>query len=81
MCTLAFAVYCLSQNPSILATLREEILMKVGPTRRPTFEDIKNCKYLRAVINGLYICNEFLSLVLTCLNLYRNVKVIPPCVS
>ncbi|KIJ32051.1 hypothetical protein M422DRAFT_783590 [Sphaerobolus stellatus SS14] len=51
MCTLTFAVYCLSQNPEVLATLREEILTKIGPTRRPHFDDIKDLKYLRAVIN------------------------------
>ena len=31
--------------------LREEILSVVGPTRRPTYDDIRNMKYLRAVIN------------------------------
>ena len=52
MATLTFAVYCLSQHPDVLKTLRDEILTKVGPTRRPTFDDVKDCKYLRAVING-----------------------------
>ena len=52
MATLTFVVYCLSQHPDVLLNLREEILTKIGPTRRPTFEDIKDCKYLRAVING-----------------------------
>ncbi|KAF8523080.1 cytochrome P450 monooxygenase pc-3 [Hysterangium stoloniferum] len=51
MCTLSFTVYCLSQHPAILARLREEILVKVGPTGRPTIEDVRDCKYLRAVIN------------------------------
>jgi hypothetical protein len=32
--------------------LRQEVLDKVGPTRRPTFDDIRDMKYLRAVING-----------------------------
>ena len=52
MATLTFAVYCLSQHPDVLMNLRDEILTKVGPTRRPTFDDVKDCKYLRAVING-----------------------------
>jgi cytochrome P450 len=52
MATLTFVVYCLSQYPDVLVTLREEILTKIGPKRRPTFDDIKDCKYLRAVING-----------------------------
>lgn len=34
-----------------MSRLREEILDKVGPTRRPTFEDTKEMKYLKAVIN------------------------------
>lgn len=32
--------------------LRQEILEVVGPSRSPTFEDIRNMKYLRAVLNG-----------------------------
>ena len=31
--------------------LREEVLSVVGPTRRPTYDDIRNMKFLRAVIN------------------------------
>ena len=50
-CTLTFAVYRLAEHPDILKRLREEILSVVGPTRRPTYEDIRNMKYLRAVIN------------------------------
>ena len=50
-CTLTFAVYRLSEHPDVLKRLREEILSVVGPTRRPTYDDIRNMKYLRAVIN------------------------------
>lgn len=32
--------------------LRTEILDKVGPTRRPDYDDIRDMRYLRAVING-----------------------------
>lgn len=52
MATLTYVVYCLSQHPNVLLTLREELLTKIGSTRRPTFDDVKECKYLRAVING-----------------------------
>lgn len=52
MCTLTFVLYCLSEHPDVLAALRQEILTNIGPTRRPTYEDIRQCKYLRAVING-----------------------------
>lgn len=58
MATLTFVIYCLSEHPDILMKLREEILMKVGPTRRPTFDDVKGCRFLRAVINGIHIINS-----------------------
>ena len=45
------AVYALSRYPEIFRRLREEILSALG-TRRPTYDDIKNIKYLRAFING-----------------------------
>jgi hypothetical protein len=47
--------YFLSIYPHILSRLREEILDKVGPNRRPTYDDIRELKYLRAVINGTYM--------------------------
>lgn len=56
--TLTFIVYFLSLHPHVMSRLREEILNKVGPTRRPTFEDTKEMKYLKAVINGK-ILSEF----------------------
>ncbi|KAL0577377.1 hypothetical protein V5O48_004630 [Marasmius crinis-equi] len=49
--TLTFSVYFLATYPEVMRRLREEILSRVGPTRRPTYEDIKEMKYLRAVIN------------------------------
>ncbi|KAI0791806.1 cytochrome P450 [Abortiporus biennis] len=49
--TLTFAIYELSRHPEMMQRLREEILSKVGPTRRPTYEDIKDLKYLRAFLN------------------------------
>jgi hypothetical protein len=42
----------LAEHPKILQRLREEILQKVGPQRRPTHDDFKEMKFLRAVING-----------------------------
>ena len=35
-----------------MTRLREEILNKVGNSRRPDYDDIRDMKYLRAVING-----------------------------
>lgn len=41
----------LAEHPDVLRRLREEILEKVGETRQPTFDDMREMKYLRAVIN------------------------------
>lgn len=49
--TLTSAMYLLAMHPEFLARLREEIISKVGLTRRPTYDDIKEMKYLKAVLN------------------------------
>ncbi|KDQ19554.1 hypothetical protein BOTBODRAFT_28130 [Botryobasidium botryosum FD-172 SS1] len=49
--TLTFATYALAMYPNILQKLRQEILDTVGTQRQPTFEDVRQMKYLRAVIN------------------------------
>lgn len=49
--TITYAIYMLAEHPDILQRLRQEILEKVGESRRPTFEDMRDMKYLRAVIN------------------------------
>ncbi|KIK91734.1 hypothetical protein PAXRUDRAFT_148862 [Paxillus rubicundulus Ve08.2h10] len=49
--TLTSAVYLMALHPDVLRRLREEILGKVGLTRRPTYSDIREMKYLRAVLN------------------------------
>lgn len=45
-------IYFLATNPAVLARLRGEVLTKVGESARPTYDDIREMKYLRAVING-----------------------------
>ena len=42
----------LSQHPDVLRRLREEILSVVGDSRSPTLEQLREMKYMRAVING-----------------------------
>ncbi|KAK7044237.1 Protein kinase alk2 [Paramarasmius palmivorus] len=37
--------------PEVFRRLREEIFTKIGPDRRPTFDDFRDMKYLRAVLN------------------------------
>jgi cytochrome P450 len=48
---LTFTCYMLATHPNVLAKLRAEILTIVGATAYPTFEDFREMKYLRAVIN------------------------------
>ncbi|KZS95633.1 cytochrome P450 monooxygenase pc-3 [Sistotremastrum niveocremeum HHB9708] len=48
---LTFVVYCLARHPHVLHKLREEILTQLGANRSPTYADIREMKYLRAVIN------------------------------
>lgn len=43
----------LAEHPRILKQLRDEILERVGPNRRPAFEDFKEMKYMRAFLNGM----------------------------
>ncbi|KAH3920434.1 hypothetical protein HBI56_070000 [Parastagonospora nodorum] len=50
-CTLTWAIYHLSLDPTITAKLRQEIIDKVGLDRTPTYEDLKNMKYLQHVLN------------------------------
>ncbi|KAJ7590401.1 cytochrome P450 [Mycena floridula] len=49
--TLTIAIYILSQRPDIVARLRHEMMEKVGPSKRPTYDDIRDMKYMRAFIN------------------------------
>ncbi|KAG6864001.1 hypothetical protein C0991_001163, partial [Blastosporella zonata] len=49
--TLTFVIYLMTMYPAVHARLRHEVLAKVGPTRRPDYDDIREMKYLRAVIN------------------------------
>ncbi|GJE94254.1 cytochrome P450 [Phanerochaete sordida] len=48
--TLTMAGYMLAEHPKILQRLRKEVLDTVG-SRRPTYDDIRDMKYLRAFIN------------------------------
>lgn len=50
-CTLSWTIYELARHPEALEKLRAEILSVVGPTRAPTYEDLKGMKYLQNVMN------------------------------
>ncbi|KAF7330275.1 hypothetical protein MVEN_02465400 [Mycena venus] len=51
MHTLTMTIYFLAMHPKVMSRLREEIINAVGPSARPSYDDIKGMKYLRAVIN------------------------------
>lgn len=53
--TLTALIYLLTQHPETLHRLRKEILEVVGSTRRPSYDDVREMKFLRAVINGEYL--------------------------
>ncbi|KAJ8474484.1 hypothetical protein ONZ45_g15936 [Pleurotus djamor] len=50
-CTMTFGTYMLAEHPDILTKLRQEVLEKVGPQKRPDFDDLRDMKYMRAFIN------------------------------
>ncbi|CAG8960607.1 hypothetical protein HYFRA_00013431, partial [Hymenoscyphus fraxineus] len=45
--TLSWTFYELARNPSIVKKLRQEIIDRVGLNRAPTYDDLKNMKYLQ----------------------------------
>ncbi|KAJ7254379.1 cytochrome P450 [Mycena haematopus] len=49
--TVTVIMYFLAIHPKFNVRLREEILEHVSSTRRPTYDDIRDMKFLRAVIN------------------------------
>ncbi|KAF7293313.1 Cytochrome P450 monooxygenase [Mycena chlorophos] len=51
MHTLTVVIYFFTMYPDIYRRARDETLAQIGPTRRPTYEDVKELKFLRAVIN------------------------------
>lgn len=73
--TLTFAIYMLTQHPHITRRLREEILDKVGNSR-PTFEQLKDMKYLRAFINGIPTVEHLEHMQLT--NDAETLRLYPP---
>jgi cytochrome P450 len=45
--TLSWTFYEISSRPEIVAKLRKEIIEHVGFDRAPTYDDLKNMKYLQ----------------------------------
>ena len=55
MCLLTYSFYMLAEHPDIEVRLREEIYEKVGETGRPTYDQIREMKYMRAFLNGIFL--------------------------
>ena len=49
--TLSWTIYELSHYPRVYHKLRNEILAVVGPSRAPTYEDLKSMTYLTHTLN------------------------------
>ncbi|KAK6842816.1 cytochrome P450 52A11 [Apiospora arundinis] len=49
--TLSWTIYELSRHPEAVRKLRAEIIEQVGLTRKPTYQDLKNMKYLQNTMN------------------------------
>ena len=71
--------YFLSQHPDVLRRLREEVLCAVGLDSLPTFDDIRQMTYLRAVLNGQSDGPLLPKSLL--IDVYRNVASVPRSVS
>lgn len=50
-CTLTWTIYHLSIDANVTAKLRQEIVDTVGLVRTPTYDDLKNMKYLQHILN------------------------------
>jgi cytochrome P450 len=48
---LTFTIYCFSQHPEVMKKARQEVINTIGLQKVPTYEDIKDMKYLRATLN------------------------------
>ena len=49
--TLSFLFYELSHRPEVVSRLRQEVLNTLGPNKAPTYDDLKNMKYLQHCLN------------------------------
>ncbi|KAF8301042.1 cytochrome P450 [Clavulina sp. PMI_390] len=48
---LTFVTYFFSQHLKVISAARKEVLRVIGPSAIPTYENIRDLKYLRAVLN------------------------------
>ncbi|CAA7262232.1 unnamed protein product [Cyclocybe aegerita] len=51
MALLTFSAYMIAEHPQLEQRLRQEIYEKVGPTGRPTYENMREMRFMRAFLN------------------------------
>lgn len=52
-CTLTWTIYHLSKSPQTVAKLRDEIITTVGLENTPTYQHLKDMKYLQHILNEI----------------------------
>lgn len=53
--TITIAIYLLTMHPEVFTRLRKEVIDTVGCVNPPTYDDLREMKYLRAVVNGVFL--------------------------
>ncbi|KAG8897159.1 hypothetical protein FRB99_008393 [Tulasnella sp. 403] len=48
---LSFACYMLAKHPHVMKKLQEEVSSQIGASSHPSYEEMRQLKYLRAVLN------------------------------
>ena len=71
----------LAEHPDIEGRLRKEIYEKVGETERPTYDQMREMKYMRAFINGVYFFRNLCIKLIDRLFFGRGTKTVSSCVS
>ena len=62
---ITFTMAMLADNPDVFARLRSEVLETLGPRGKVNPDNLKQMKYLRAVLNGITFFYGSLTLLLT----------------
>jgi hypothetical protein len=75
---LTSIVYFLALHPLVTSRLHQEIMDYLGPSRRPNSDDLREMRYLRAVINGMTIVVIIYYLVLTLVSAPESLRLKPP---
>ena len=74
----------LAEHPDIESRLRHEVFDKVGPVNRPTYDNMREMKFMRAFLNGkpnffFFRCAE--GLIADFFAVLRGTETLSACVS